>query len=539
MTDGSLHLGTINVNSYSYSPTPNAALAAELGMPSSTLFFKPDRAGGYVDYRATTGADTQTAWFDDGDDSGGSTPAPTAADPAPPEIINDDSEAIAICLSPDVCRAPNKPTPFMTYGTANNDFNYSPDVFSNGLRVKHQQSKFSCCFGDEAGIGLGCKSNTLGDVVEPVTSSQIVFVNGMPVQRHGDQCTLNAGNTVGEYCYVGATDVAEAPPASDEQDKAWYENAWDWTGEKLNEAGQAISEFDQNNGRIVTRSVGGLQAIGGAAETLAGAALAGVGGVATGTGVGAAPGVPAMIGGGLLVVNGADNFQAGLRQAWTGESTATAIASASGDVARLAGASEQTAQTVENTVGMVQGVAGGTGALAAGMRVTGRTAATAGAGGMLNPSSKTVGRAVAESGEQGARSTNALGEAHNAAIYARYRELLNVTEQANPLVESLRNTGKLPPNYVTKADAAKAGWAPGKAVGNYVPGGQIGGDVFDNTTNILPPAAGRTWQEADVGLVNTMSRKKQPGTRLLYSNDGLLYVTSDHYDTVTSIGTWK
>ena len=52
-------------------------------------------------------------------------------------------------------------------------------------------------------------------------------------------------------------------------------------------------------------------------------------------------------------------------------------------------------------------------------------------------------------------------------------------------------------------------------------------------------ASGRVWREADVGLNYAMSRSKQPGTRLLYSSDGLLYVTADHYKTVQSIGRWK
>lgn len=69
----------------------------------------------------------------------------------------------------------------------------------------------------------------------------------------------------------------------------------------------------------------------------------------------------------------------------------------------------------------------------------------------------------------------------------------------------------------------------------------MGGDVFNNVppVNGLPQTATRTWQEVDIGLSNTMSRSNQPGTRLLYSNDGLLYITTDHYKTVTPIGTWK
>ena len=106
------------------------------------------------------------------------------------------------------------------------------------------------------------------------------------------------------------------------------------------------------------------------------------------------------------------------------------------------------------------------------------------------------------------------------------------------VIDSLKNTGKLPSNYVTKAQAQAAGWSKGKALGNYVPGGQIGGDIFANSTGIVPDAPGRIWYEADIGLNSQMSRAKQPGTRLLYSSDGLTYITSDHYDTAQELGRW-
>ncbi|WP_282702689.1 ribonuclease domain-containing protein [Streptomyces sp. CC219B] len=122
---------------------------------------------------------------------------------------------------------------------------------------------------------------------------------------------------------------------------------------------------------------------------------------------------------------------------------------------------------------------------------------------------------------------------------SRLTSVLSTTEKANPLIDSLRKTGKLPPNYVTKSQAAQKGWEPGKALGNHVPGGQIGGDVFRDPASIgLPTKSGRVWYEADVGLTNTMKRSKQPGTRLLYSDDGLLYVTTDHYKTVDYVGTY-
>ncbi|OAB33533.1 ribonuclease [Paenibacillus glacialis] len=129
--------------------------------------------------------------------------------------------------------------------------------------------------------------------------------------------------------------------------------------------------------------------------------------------------------------------------------------------------------------------------------------------------------------------------ADNIAQFAKYKELLKAEEAANPIVDSLRQTGQLPSNYITKTVAEQNGWRPGKALNNSVQGGQVGGDVFQNTTKVLPEAPGRVWYEADIGLSNTMSRSKQPGTRLLYSNDGQMYITNDHYETVNLIGTYK
>ncbi|WP_214216004.1 ribonuclease domain-containing protein [Rosenbergiella epipactidis] len=133
----------------------------------------------------------------------------------------------------------------------------------------------------------------------------------------------------------------------------------------------------------------------------------------------------------------------------------------------------------------------------------------------------------------------AANAAHNAANYSRLKMDLKTTQAANEVVESLRTTGNLPTNYVTKQSAMENGWKSGKALNNSVPGGQIGGDVFRDADNVLPSAPGRVWREADIGIDGTMSRGNQPGTRLLYSSDGLLYITTDHYKTATSVGTWK
>ncbi|MEV7025640.1 polymorphic toxin-type HINT domain-containing protein [Kitasatospora sp. NPDC093558] len=131
---------------------------------------------------------------------------------------------------------------------------------------------------------------------------------------------------------------------------------------------------------------------------------------------------------------------------------------------------------------------------------------------------------------------------HNAGapICAWLTEQIAAAQAANPLIDSLRATGKLPANFYTKAQATALGWEPGKAFGNFVKDGQIGGDEFsDSAGGILPDDRFRIWYEADVAINPAMRRAKQPGWRLLYSNDGLAYVTSDHYQTTYRLPNWK
>ncbi|MBG0831673.1 hypothetical protein HS041_28490 [Planomonospora sp. ID67723] len=133
-----------------------------------------------------------------------------------------------------------------------------------------------------------------------------------------------------------------------------------------------------------------------------------------------------------------------------------------------------------------------------------------------------------------------LNNATTNAARAGLRRDLAVAESANTALESLRSTGQLPSNYVTKNQAKSAGWESGKALGNYVPNGRIGGDAFNDPASVgLPVAAGRTWREADIGLTSSRSRAEQPGARLLYSDDGLAYITTDHYKTFYQLPDWK
>lgn len=87
--------------------------------------------------------------------------------------------------------------------------------------------------------------------------------------------------------------------------------------------------------------------------------------------------------------------------------------------------------------------------------------------------------------------------------------------------------GHLPDNYITKDEARKLGWEGG-SVEAYAPGYAIGGDVFGNREGLLPEAPDRVYYECDV---DTKGADSRGSNRLVYSNDGLIYYTHDHYES--------
>lgn len=86
---------------------------------------------------------------------------------------------------------------------------------------------------------------------------------------------------------------------------------------------------------------------------------------------------------------------------------------------------------------------------------------------------------------------------------------------------------KLPKNYITKDAARLLGWEGG-SLEEYVPNMSIGGDRFGNYEELLPTHVGRTYYECDIGTLGKDSRGVE---RIVYSNDGLVYYTNDHYAT--------
>ena len=89
--------------------------------------------------------------------------------------------------------------------------------------------------------------------------------------------------------------------------------------------------------------------------------------------------------------------------------------------------------------------------------------------------------------------------------------------------------GHLPSNYITKKKAQELGWTGG-SLEPYAPGKCIGGDYFGNYEGQLPTKRGRTYHECDIGTLGKSSRGSK---RIVYSNDGLIYYTGDHYESFT------
>lgn len=89
--------------------------------------------------------------------------------------------------------------------------------------------------------------------------------------------------------------------------------------------------------------------------------------------------------------------------------------------------------------------------------------------------------------------------------------------------------GHLPGNFITKRDAEKLGWTGG-ALEPYAPGMCIGGSRFGNYEGLLPEAPGRSYTECDIDTLGASSRGAK---RIVFSNDGLIYYTDNHYESFT------
>ncbi len=89
--------------------------------------------------------------------------------------------------------------------------------------------------------------------------------------------------------------------------------------------------------------------------------------------------------------------------------------------------------------------------------------------------------------------------------------------------------GRLPQNFITKKEAQELGWSGG-SLEPYAPGKCIGGSHFGNYEGLLPEKEGRSYTECDI---DTLGQKSRGAKRIVFSNDGLIYYTDDHYESFT------
>ena len=90
---------------------------------------------------------------------------------------------------------------------------------------------------------------------------------------------------------------------------------------------------------------------------------------------------------------------------------------------------------------------------------------------------------------------------------------------------------RLPHNYITKNEAKKLGWQTKGTLDKVAPGKSIGGDRYGNYEGKLPKKNGRNWKECDIDYVKGNRNAK----RIVFSNDGLIYYTGDHYKSFSKL----
>ncbi|MBQ2676861.1 MAG: minor capsid protein [Clostridia bacterium] len=95
----------------------------------------------------------------------------------------------------------------------------------------------------------------------------------------------------------------------------------------------------------------------------------------------------------------------------------------------------------------------------------------------------------------------------------------------------IKFTGKLPDYYVSQKELENLGWRRGNKVSKFIEKKMLFGGVYKNKNNHLPETKNRIWYEADINY----TQGKRNSQRILWSNDGLIFVTYDHYQTFYEI----
>ena len=144
---------------------------------------------------------------------------------------------------------------------------------------------------------------------------------------------------------------------------------------------------------------------------------------------------------------------------------------------------------------------------------------------------KQIRESVSESADE--TSSQEIESTKDSTVETGENGSINVEENGNYTSKDdvalyIHTYGKLPLNYITKAKAQEMGWDPEKGnLSDVLPGMSIGGSAFGNYEGNLPRATGRRYFECDIDYEGGYRGAK----RLIYSNDGLVFYTEDHYKT--------
>jgi hypothetical protein len=124
------------------------------------------------------------------------------------------------------------------------------------------------------------------------------------------------------------------------------------------------------------------------------------------------------------------------------------------------------------------------------------------------------------------------GAMNSPKIYSFAKGKIALASDLINVVMYIKKHGRLPEKFITKQQAKQLGWKGKEGnLADVAPGKSIGGDIFNNKQGKLPEAAGRIWYEADLGYISGFRNK----ARIVYSNDGLIYATFDHYQSFNKI----
>ncbi len=96
---------------------------------------------------------------------------------------------------------------------------------------------------------------------------------------------------------------------------------------------------------------------------------------------------------------------------------------------------------------------------------------------------------------------------------------------------TLMHKYSLPDYYISQQELENLGWQRGDKISKFASDKMLVGGIYKNANQYLPQENGRLWYEADI---NYKSGKRN-GQRILWSNDGLVFVTYDHYETFYEI----